>query len=158
MEMPKPSAEHKWLQRLAGDWTYEGEMKMGEEQHKSSGTETIRAFGGMWTVGEMIGQMPGTEQKTTSTITLGYDLTKKKFVGTFVSDVMDFMWIYEGSLKGDVLTLDCRGPSFKGDGQMADYQDIVEIKSDNEYTLSSQTKGDDGKWAKFMTMTFKRKK
>jgi hypothetical protein len=158
MEMPKPSAEHKWLQRLVGDWTYQGEMKMGEEQHKSSGTETIRAFGGMWTVGEMIGQMPGTEQKSVSNITLGYDLTKKKFVGTFVSDVMDFMWIYEGSLKGDVLTLDCKGPSFKGDGKMADYQDIVEIKSDNEYTLSSQTKGDDGKWTKFMTMTFKRKK
>ena len=157
MEMPKPAKEHEWLRRLAGEWTINGEMKMGEHEHKSTGTQTVRDFG-MWSVGEMTGQMPGTDQTSRSIISLGYDLTKKKFVGSFISDVMDFMWIYEGSLKGDVLTLDCRGPSFKGDGTMADYQDIVEIKNDNEYTLSSQTKGDDGKWTKFMTMTFQRKK
>ena len=158
MEMPKPAKEHAWLRRLVGEWTYDGEMSMGPEQHKSSGTETIRAFGDLWTVGEMTGQMPGSDQKSMSVITLGYDQAKKKFVGSFVSDMMDSMWVYEGTLKGDVLTLDTRGPSFKGDGSLADYQDIVEVKSDDEYVLSSQTKGDDGSWTQFMSMTFKRKK
>lgn len=158
MEMPEPTKEHEWLQRLVGEWTYEGAMKMGEEEHKSSGTETIRPFGKFWTVGDMAGQMPGSDVKTLSTITLGYDADKKKYVGTFVSDMMGFLWIYEGTLNGNALTLDCKGPSFKGDGKLADYQDIIEVKGSDEYEMSSQTKGEDGKWTKFMSMTFKRKK
>ncbi len=158
MDMPKPAREHEWLRRLVGEWTYEGEMKIGDMEHSSSGTETIRALGDLWTIGEMSGQMPGSDTVSKSVITLGYDLTKKKFVGSFVSDMMDSMWTYEGTLKGDVLTLDTVGMSFKGDGSTAPYQDIVEIRSDDEYVLSSQTKGDDGSWTKFMTMTFRRKK
>jgi hypothetical protein len=156
MDMPKPTEEHTWLQRLAGEWTYAGEMKMGEEEHKSTGTETIRTFGGFWTVGEMLGKMPGSDIQSKSVISLGYDPDKKKYVGTFISDMMSFMWVYEGTRKGDVLTLDCEGPSFKGDGQMVQYQDIIEIKSDSEYVMSSQTRGEDGKWKKFMSMTFTR--
>jgi hypothetical protein len=157
MEMPKPVKEHEWLKRFAGEWNLTGEMKMGDMEHKSEGTQTIRDFG-LWSVGEMEGKMPGSEQVSRSIIALGYDIQKKKFVGSFISDVMDSMWIYEGSLKGNVLTLDTSGPSFKGDGSPADYQDIIELVSDNEYTMSSQTKGDDGSWTKFMTMRFKRKK
>jgi hypothetical protein len=157
MEMPAPTEEHKWLQKLVGEWTYAGEMKMGEEVMKSTGTETIKAFGGYWTVGEMSGQMPGSESVSTSVISLGYDDAKKKFVGTFISDMMGFMWVYEGSRKGNVLTLDAEGPSFKGDGTMAKYQDIIDVKSDREYVLSSQVLGEDGKWTPFMSMTFIRK-
>jgi hypothetical protein len=101
--------------------------------------------------------MPGSDLTSTSLMTLGYDDMKKKYVGTFVSEMMGFIWVYEGSRKGDVLTLDCKGPSFKGDGSMADYQDIMEIKSENEYVLTSQTKDEGGSWKKFMSMTFTRK-
>lgn len=156
MDMPAPTEEHLWLQTLVGEWTYAGEMKMGEEEMNSSGSETIKAFGGFWTVGEMSGKMPGSDVVSKSVITLGYDVLKKKYVGTFVSDMMGFVWIYEGTRQGNVLTLDCDGPSFKGDGTMSRYQDIIDMKSDKEYVLSSQTLGDDGKWTKFMSMTFTR--
>lgn len=158
MEMPKPAKEHEWLRRLVGEWTYEGEMNLGPEQHRSSGTETIRAFGDLWTIGDMTGQMPGSGKTSKSIIALGYDQAKKRFVGTFISDMMDSLWVYDGALNGDVLTLDCKGPSFKGDGSLQDYQDVVEIRSDDEYVLWSQVKGDDGSWTRFMTMTFRRKK
>src|SRR5262245_38266611 len=101
MDMPAPVEEHQWLQKLVGEWNSTGEMKMGEEEMKSSGTETITAFGGYWTVGEMRGKMPGSEVESKSVITLGYDVTKQKYVGTFVSDMMGFLWIYEGTRKGD---------------------------------------------------------
>jgi hypothetical protein len=158
-DMPKVEItdEHKWLQRLTGDWTYAGECNMGPDAPawKTSGTETKRSLGGLWSIGEMKGEMPdGTP--TTSIITLGYDAAKKKFVGTFIASMMTYMWPYEGTLKGNVLTLDSEGPSMKGEG-MQKYQDIVEIKNDNEYSLSSQIIGDDGKWTKFMSMTFTRK-
>jgi hypothetical protein len=92
-----------------------------------------------------------------SVITLGYDPAKKKFVGTFIASMMTHLWPYEGTLQGDVLTLDSEGPSMKGDG-MQKYQDIVEIKDADTYVLSSQIVGDDGAWTKFMSMTFTRKK
>lgn len=158
MEMPAPTEDHKWLHRLVGEWTISGEMKMGEEEMKSSGTETVKAFGGHWMVAEMSGKMPGSDTVSNSIMALTYDVAKKKYVGTFISDMMGFMWVYEGSRKGDVLTLDAEGPSFKGDGSMAKYQDIVEIKSDKEYELRSQVLGDDGKWTPFMSMTFTRTK
>ncbi|BCJ90694.1 hypothetical protein IZ6_14290 [Terrihabitans soli] len=158
MEMPAPVEEHKWLQELIGEWTSTGEMKMGEEEMKSSGTETITAFGGFWTVGEMRGKMPGSDVESKSVITLGYDVAKKKYVGTFVSDMMGYLWVYEGTRKGNVLTLDAEGPSFKGDGSLAKYQDIIEIRSEKEYELRSQVLGEDGTWTPFMSMIFKRTK
>jgi hypothetical protein len=157
MEMPPPTEEHQWLQKLVGEWNSTGAMKMGEEEMKSTGTETITAFGGYWTVGEMRGKMPGSDVESKSVITLGYDPAKQKYVGTFVSDMMGFLWVYEGTRKGNVLTLDAEGPSFKGDGTLAKYQDIIEVKSDREYELSSQVLGDDGRWTPFMSMNFSRK-
>ena len=84
------------------------------------------------------------------------DLNSKN--GTFVGGMMTFLWVYEGELDatGKVLTLNVEGPSFAGDGTMAKYQDIIEIKGPNERTLSSQVLGPDGKWNRFMMATYTR--
>ena len=58
---------------------------------------------------------------------------------------------------GKVLTLDAEGPSFT-DGKMAKYQDMIEFKSDDHRVLSSQSLGDDGKWQRFMTANYRRRK
>lgn len=70
--------------------------------------------------------------------------------------MMTHMWVYEGTLDvaEKVLTLDTEGPSFKGDGKLVKYQDIIEIKNDDHRTLSSQTLGDDGMWHRFMTANY----
>jgi len=159
MEKVKPTKEHKWLRRIVGEWTYESEAMMGPDAPawKSSGTQSVRMLGDLWSVGEIQGEMPdGTS--SVSIISLGYDPAKEKFVGTFIASMMTHLWPYEGTLNGNVLTLDSEGPSFKGDGSMSKYQDLVEIMSDDEYTLSSQAPGEDGKWHPFMKMVFKRKK
>ena len=93
-----------------------------------------------------------------SVITLGYDPAKQRFVGTFIASMMTHLWPYEGSLRGDVLTLDSEGPSFSGDGSMVKYQDIVEIKDDNHWILKSRMPGEDGKWLEFMTAHYRRTK
>jgi hypothetical protein len=53
--------EHEWLHRLVGEWTFEGECMMGPDQPPatSAGTESVRSIGGLWTVGEGEGDMPG---------------------------------------------------------------------------------------------------
>jgi hypothetical protein len=164
-EMPcmaaKPQQEHAWLSRMVGEWTYEHECIMGPGQPpmRSSGSESVRSVGGLWVVAEGSGEMPGGGPATTL-ITLGYDPQKQRFVGTFVGSMMTHLWIYEGALDPatNVLTLDAEGPSFSGDGTMAAYQDIVEIRSDDHRVLRSRVRGPDGTWNEFMTGHYRRKR
>ena len=154
-----PQQEHFWLQKLVGEWTFETEATMapGEPPAKFTGSETVRTLGEIWVLCEGKGEMPGGGTGHTI-MTLGYDPAKKRFLGTFIGSMMTHLWLYDGALEGNVLTLDAEGPDFVTEGKMAKYQDIIEIKNDDERTLSSQTFGDDGKWHHFMTATYRRKK
>jgi hypothetical protein len=155
----EPQQEHKWLEQLLGDWTSEMEASMapGEPPQVFKGTESVRSIGGLWTVAETRGEMPG-GGTSKMIMTLGYDPAKKRFVGTFIGSMMTHMWIYDGTLEGNVLTLDTQGESFAGDGRMAKYQDIIEIKSPDHRTLTSQMQGEDGTWTHFMTAHYRRVK
>jgi hypothetical protein len=157
----EPQQEHEWLQQLAGDWTFEGECIMSPDQPPmtSTGADSTRSVGGLWTVSEGTGTMPDGSAMT-SLLTLGYDPQKQRYVGTFVASMMTHMWVYEGTLdaSGKVLTLDTEGPSFTGDGTMTRYQDIITIRSPDHRTLESQAIGPDGTWVKFMTAHYRRKK
>jgi hypothetical protein len=66
------------------------------------------------------------------------------------------MWLYEGSLAGEVLTLDCEGPDFANPGQTCAYQDVVELLSDDHRTLTSHMKGPDGQWHRIMQAHYRR--
>ena len=161
MQVPAPQKEHQWLHKLVGQWTFEGECSMGPDQPpmKNTGKETVRSLGGLWTIGEGEGEMPG-GGTCQSIMTLGYDPLLKQFVGTFIAGVMTRLWPYNGSLDADekVLTLDSEGPSFADDGTMAKYQDIIEFLSDEIRTLSSQYLGPDGRWVPFMKAHYQRVK
>jgi len=158
--MAEPTREHRWLLRMIGEWTMEGECMAGPDQSptKLTGQCVTRSLGDLWTINEGVGEMPGGGEAR-SIITLGYDPAKQKFVGTFTASMMTHLWIYEGSLdaSGKILTLDAEGPSMTGDGGMAKYQDIVTIENDNHWILSSQMQGPDGQWVKFMSAHYRRK-
>jgi hypothetical protein len=157
----EPQKEHHWLQKLVGEWTYETDCSMGPDQPPGefTGTESVRSLGGVWVLCEGQGEMPGGGAATTI-MTLGYDPVKKRYVGTFIGSMMTNLWVYEGELDvaGKVLTLDTDGPSFTAEGKMAKYKDVIEFKSDDHRTLSSNCLGDDGKWHSFMTANYRRKK
>ena len=63
----EPQKEHRWLEQLVGEWTYEVESTMGPGQPpmKAEGTETVRSLGGLWTLAEGHGDMPGCGPSTT---------------------------------------------------------------------------------------------
>ena len=160
MQTPDPTTEHHWLQQLVGDWQFVHECSMGPDQpsSKSTGTQSTRALGKFWTLGEMsVDSSEGSASH--SIITLGFDPMRGKFVGTFVSSCMTYLWLYEGSLDeaGRVLTLDAEGPSFLGEGAMGHYQDIIEFVDADTYLFSSRIKQADGTWLSFMSGTFTRK-
>lgn len=155
----KPTKEHEWLHQLVGEWNFEAECQMGPDTppFKNKGRETVRSLGGLWTIGEGLGEMPDGAQARTI-MTLGYDPRISRFVGTFIASVMTHLWPYNGSLDetGKILTLDSEGPGFAPDGGLSKYQDIFEFISPHERTLSSRYLDSDGNWNTFMNATYRR--
>lgn len=154
----EPLPEHKWLQQLVGEWTYEHEFSMGPEQPKMKveGSETARLLGNLWVILEASGEMPG-GGVSNNVMTLGYDPVKKRFVGTFIGSPMAHLWVYNGALDGNTLTLDTVGPSFTDPNGSANYKDAIELVNPNLRMLTSHVQGDDGAWTHFMTATYRRK-
>jgi hypothetical protein len=159
-ETPKAQEEHRWLQKLVGEWTYEGEapMEPGQAPVKFSGTETVRKIGELWVMGEGRGPMPGGEEAT-SVIALGYDPQKQAFVGTWFGSMMTQLWVYEGELDAGrrKLTLNTEGPSMRKEGELAKYREVIELPDDDRRTFTSSVQGEDGSWQPMMTMTYRRK-
>lgn len=163
--MPEPQAEHRWLQKLVGDWTYESECSMGPDKPaaRSSGTESVRSLGDLWIVGEGQGEMPGGGGLGRTILTLGYDPARGKYVGSWIGSMMTLMWTYEGTRDaggdGNVLTLDTEGPNFADGGKTRTrFQDIITIVSDDHRTLTSRMLGPDGQWHRFTTAHYHRRK
>lgn len=161
-EIPKPAGaekEHKWLAQITGEWDTEAEAIFGpgEQSFKCKGTAKIRTIGELWLVNETKTEMMG--QTMTGLMTLGYDATKKKYVGTWVDSMQNHMWHYTGTTDeaGKQLTLDAKGPSFTKPGETSNYRDAIEIKDKDHFILKSSMQGDDGNWTEFMTMNFRRK-
>ena len=159
MEMQAATKQHTWLQQLVGEWTFEGECIMGPDKpaERSKGRESVRALGDFWVIGEGEGEMPG-GGLAKMLITLGYDPAKGSFVGTWVGSMMPTLWVYDGRLDPaeKVLTLSAEGPSFTGDGKIAQYQDVITLESEDHRILHSQVQGEDGAWNRFMTAHYRR--
>ena len=164
MMKPEPQKEHHWLDRLVGEWTWESEMPMapGEAPTKHTGRETVRSLGGVWVLCEgQSGSAETPEEAGTSIMTLGYDPAKKRFVGTFISSMMTYLWVYDGGEldpSGKALTLYAEGPSFTEEGKMAKYKDVITLESDDHRVLTSNFQDGDGNWHDFMTAHYRRTK
>lgn len=157
MQTVEPQDEHRWLQQLVGNWTYETNCSPDKPDEISKGSETFRSIGDLWVVGESTSEMPGGGASTMQ-ITLGFDPQKGRFVGTWLGSMMAMIWTYEGFLDDSrkILTLESEGPSFSGDGTTAKYRDIIEIRSPTERLFYSKVLGADGSWTEFMKARYQK--
>lgn len=155
--------EHLWLQQLIGDWRSEGHMaaQPGNEAAAQPVTwesrESVRAIGELWIQAEGHSTMPDGSPAITQ-MTLGYDPQKQRFVGTWLGSMMSYLWIYEGELDaaGRILTLNTTGPGMSRPGEMAAYQDVIELKSAEHRVLTSHRQDDQGNWHQFMIADYYR--
>ena len=158
--MAGPQKEHEWLKQFIGEWEVEGEASMGADDPpvKSSGTETVRAIGGLWIIAEARTTMMDID--CTSAFTLGYDPEKKKYVGTWVDSITSYLWPYEGTVDetGKKLTLESEGPSAMGPAKTAKYRETIEFKSPDHRVFTSSVQNEDGTWTTFVTSQYRRKK
>jgi hypothetical protein len=151
-----PRAEHRWLQRLVGEWTFESSCIMGPDAPPMnvSGTASIRPFGELWI---HIDNRNAPESGGLGFFTLGFDAAKERFAGSFVATCMSSHWVYDGGAVNDSeeLILDAEGPSFTGSGT-SKYQDIIRQVDADNWELRSQMLGDDGVWVPFMSAQYRR--
>jgi hypothetical protein len=159
-QFPQPTKEHQWLQKFVGEWETTAEGKMGPDQPVMTckGTSTSRMLGGFWLITENDNEMMG--MKINAMQTIGYDSTKKKYIGTWVDSMLNHMWEYEGSVdeSGKKLTLEAEGPNLMAAGKTAKFRDAYEFKSPDHIEVTSTMQGDDGKWVQFMVGQLQRKK
>jgi hypothetical protein len=127
------------------------------EGFKCKGTMKSRMLGGLWAVNESKGESMGMTVNGIQTI--GFDATKKKYIGTWVDNCFNHLWKYEGSVDstGKILNLDAEGPNFTEPGKMAKFRDSYEFKSKDHIVATSSMQGPDGKWITFMNGTMRRK-
>ena len=145
------TAEHAWLRRLVGEWSYE---VPGPHGGTIRGTETVRMLGEAWLVLEGRGEMQ-------TLMTIGFDPSQRCFVGTWIGSMMNHLWVYRGGALDAaqrLLSLPTEGPSFDEPGKMALYRDEIELVGDNERLLHGNSLGADGKWTRFMTARYERVK
>ena len=160
MEQMQPSPEHQWLGRLIGQWTFSHDAPKSDDARitRIEGTEAFRAIGPLWVQGEAIAPMPEGGMSV-SLMTLGWDPTKGRFVGTWVGSVMPFLWIYDGELdaSGQALSLFSEGPAMDGSSRLVPYKDVIRFVDDNTRTLTGHAQTDDGTWKEFMTVEYRRR-
>jgi hypothetical protein len=160
MEKFEPTREHQWLGRLIGDWTWTHDVPATGDTRVThlEGTETFRAIGQLWVLGEAVGPMPG-GGASVSLMTLGWDPQKNKYVGTWVGSPMPSLWVYEGELEagGNALALYSTGPAMDGSSGLAPYKDVIAFLDDNTRTLAGHVKGANGDWQRFMTVEYRRR-
>lgn len=151
--------QHRWLKQLIGEWVCTVDAPMPNGEKPKPAIEKVRALGDIWIQGETHTEMAGMGPVVMQ-LTLGYDPQKKRFVGTWLGSMMNYLWVYEGNLDaaGKALILNAEGPNMMGgEGGMAKYQDKITIVGPNERTLTSHQQQPDGTWQQFMTATYKRK-
>jgi hypothetical protein len=150
--------EHRWLERLVGEWTSEMEaaMKPGDPPETFTGTESVRSLDGVWVLCE--GRPSG--GASTTIMTLGYDTARQRYMGTFIGSMSTYMWIYEGAVDagGNALTLETEGPSFTDESRMAKYRDTIEFRGDDHRVLTSNCQSEDGSWQQIMEVHYRRTK
>ncbi|MBR0681737.1 DUF1579 domain-containing protein [Roseomonas eburnea] len=159
MQAPERTPEHRWLQRLVGAWSMEGECPAGPGQPPMAvkARERVRGLGEFWAIAEGETEMPGGGIGLTHMM-LGYDPAQGRFLGTFAASMMTYLWIYRGSLDagGTTLTLDTEGPDMGTPGRIAPYQDIITLDAEGNRTLTTLMQGADGTWQQIIFARYRR--
>ena len=162
-EPPKaagPEKEHQWLQQFVGDWVAESKGTAGPDQPEmeSKGKMKTRSIGGMWVINEINAEMTGVTM--TGVQIIGYDPARKKYVGTWIDSMTNYMWTYEGTVDatGKKITLEADGPNFITAGKTTKFRDEYEFKTADQIIATSSMLGEDGKWVTFMSGTMTRDK
>ena len=159
-EMPvaKPTKEHEVLKHYAGTWTVKGKFTMPDgSTMEEDGVETASLVGdGLWLVFDNKSRMMGKPFHGHGV--MGYDPEKKKYVGTWVDSMIDYLIVFEGTGDGKTITThyemkDCMNP-----GKTMRIKQVHEIQDADHHKMTAYFPSPDGKEFPGMVLEYTRKK
>ncbi len=145
-QMPPPVAQHEWLQQFAGDWESEVEIFFDPAgpPMQTTGREKLRMLGGFWLISESTSDCE--KMPYSNIITIGYSPAKGKYIGSCVDSMMAKMWIYEGTVSGNKITLATEGECPDKPGKVRQFSESLELVDQDHKVFKSQIQQDDGTW------------
>lgn len=153
-----PSPQHKMLTSMAGTWSVAGKFWMDPSKPptESTGTSEVKAMGDLWVTEDFKGEFMG---KPFSGHGIdGYDLTKNKFVGTWVDTMGSYIMNAEGTADASGKVITRTANDFDPmTGKTGTVKEVMKIDSDKQHTLSMFKTGPDGKEMKMMELVYTRK-
>jgi hypothetical protein len=156
---PKPGPEHEILKRDVGVWDATVEMQgpPGTPPAVSKGTETVSLMGGgLWQITEFKGEMMG--QAFEGRGATGYDLNKKKYVGTWVDSMTTGLSTVEGTLDSSKKVMTGTMEGTDPTGAVSKMKEVTEWKDADNRTFTLIMPLPDGKEIPIMKITYKRRK
>lgn len=154
--LPRPAPQHSWLAKFVGTWQTDIEFTAQPDQPplRSQGRETARLLGAFWLITE------GTNDTFpyASRLTLGYDIARDRFVGSWIDSLSGHFWLYEGHLDatGEQLTLNTTGPSPSAPGGIGRFRETIEFITPDRRRFTSAQEGLDGQWTTWLTSHHRR--
>lgn len=150
-EQPKPSAEHAYLKKTAGDW--DCVMKMMGMEFKC--THKVEMLGEFWTVGKFNGDLGG--MKFEGRDSGGWDPRKKMYVGTWIDSMSPHSMTMYGKYDDATKTMTMEGIGVNDQGKDTKFKEVIVWKNDNEYTFT-MSEEKEGKFETVFVMDYKRRK
>jgi hypothetical protein len=158
-DFPKPGPEHAVLKKYEGEWEYTAKFMMGPGQESTSkGKETARLIaGGLFIVFDSEGEMFG--GKFVGHGTMGYDVQKKKYTGTWMDNMATGVYTVEATYdeKSDTLTETMEGANPQT-GETMKMKLVSEFKGKDKRLLRFFMPGADGKEFETGVIEYTRKK
>ncbi|MES2850151.1 MAG: DUF1579 domain-containing protein [Bacteroidota bacterium] len=158
MDFATPSAMHKWIASLNGNWdadiTSYGNPANPE---RSKGTAVYSSLlNGLYQEGKVTGNMMGMPFEGKSW--MGYDNSKKEFVVTWIDNIGSGIILMKGKYDEATKTLTLKGSQTDPfTGKDSDIREIMKVIDNDNYSMEMYGTGPDGKEVKFMDAVYKRK-
>jgi len=152
-----PQPEHELLKRFTGEWQFERKSASDDgstPQKVGSGEMKAELLGGFFVVCRWSGNAYETDFDAVQT--LGYDVDKEEYSGSWIDSFMSYQWQLSGSLeaKGNELVIVASGPS--PNGGTAKFRERYRFNSKDSITIVAEMLQDE-KWVTFMTTELTRK-
>lgn len=156
-----PTPEHSHLESEVGVWDAEVQMwyTPDAEPVASKAVETNKMLGKLWLLSTFEGDFGG--MKFTGHMQLGYDPTKKKYVGTWIDTMSPYLQTMEGTWddKTNTSTMLATGVDLST-GKPSTSKMVTRYESDDVkiFQMLMPVEGKEGEWWKMMEVKYTRKK
>lgn len=159
-DFPKPQKEHEWLKQLDGKWDIAGKFFGDPAQPPTEfkGTDISKLdFDGFWLRTHVEADFLG--KKFEGRGFTGYSPAKKKYVGTWVDNMMPHLFVMEGTLDeaGKALTMTGEGLD-PATGKSAKEKWVIEIKGAESHVMTFYTTNAEGKEQKTGELVYTKEK